>query len=60
VHIFEGSPTVPVYRQNGEGGIRSLAGPTVIERYDSTILVPPGWEVSTEGAFTHLRAMDRP
>ncbi len=38
----------PILRRSDIGGGRS--GPLIVEEYDATCLVPPGWEASLDGA----------
>ena len=54
VHVFDGARELAVYRQRGEGRLARTAGPFAIERYDSTVLVPPGWVGETDGPFLRV------
>ena len=45
-----------VRRQRREGQIEPTQGPLVIERYDSTVLVPPGWIAESSGPFLSITA----
>ncbi|MGA2199283.1 MAG: hydantoinase/oxoprolinase family protein [Nitrososphaerales archaeon] len=45
---FGGAPrTVSVYQRNGLGEVRGLDGPAIIEEYDSTTVIPPGWRLQS-------------
>jgi N-methylhydantoinase A len=37
----------PVYRRE-DVGPASLAGPAIVESYDSTVVVPPGWAMAAD------------
>jgi N-methylhydantoinase A len=54
VHVFEGAPRATVFRQQREGTVEPTPGPLIIERYDSTVLVPPGWIAASLGPFLRL------
>jgi N-methylhydantoinase A len=59
VHVFGGAEEeLVVYRQRGEGRLARTPGPFAIERYDSTVLVPPGWVGETSGAFLRVAPQD--
>ena len=38
----------PVYEREAIGGGGRLAGPAVVEQYDSTTVVYPGWRASVD------------
>lgn len=44
------SNTVRVYQRSALGKIHSLDGPAIIEEYDSTTVIPPGWELQSVNA----------
>jgi N-methylhydantoinase A len=45
---FGGVPrTVGVYQRNTLGEIDSLDGPAIVEEYDSTTVIPPGWRLKS-------------
>jgi len=43
-------PSVVVQRAALDVGTR-IAGPAVIEQYDSATLLPPGWEATVDDGF---------
>jgi N-methylhydantoinase A len=51
-----GSVPCPVHWRDGLAAGETLAGPTIIEAMDSTIVVPPGWIASVDGkGYIRLR-----
>jgi len=48
--------TTPVYRRSELGASTRVQGPAIIEQYDSTTVVYPGWDVQVGGyGVLHLR-----
>ena len=56
LHVYDGAPLADVHRRLGGGQADPLEGPIVIERYDSTVLVPPGWIAQSFGPFLRITA----
>jgi N-methylhydantoinase A len=51
-----GSVPCPVHWRDGLAAGETLAGPTIIEAMDSTIVVPPGWIASVHSnGYIRLR-----
>lgn len=49
VWIDSGFQTVPIYQRAALPKTFAGSGPLVVEEYDATTYVPPGWELATEG-----------
>lgn len=53
VRFVDGAPIdgCPIFRRHELGAGSRLAGPSILEQYDATLLVPPGWscDVDAEG-----------
>ncbi|MGH7009307.1 MAG: hydantoinase/oxoprolinase family protein [Caulobacteraceae bacterium] len=58
VWLWEGAERVPVYDRLALCRGQALAGPTIVEERETTIIIPPGWraEVDAEGCISATRA----
>ncbi len=46
--FFDGWRATPVYRREKLGAGQMMTGPAIIEQYDATTVVPPGWRALVE------------
>lgn len=59
--FFDGWHSTPVHKRQTLGATQTIAGPAIIEQYDTTIVVPPQWRMLVEPmGILRLFRGDRP
>ena len=48
VHLWQDEQQVPVYDRSALATGQSLAGPSIIEERETTIVIPPGWHATVD------------